>query len=75
MVSDSLLHSCSFVITLHISAPDVGWSCTAIRLEPWHALASLTVNRCCLTSRATSAGVSRDSHIWAHWHRVEGTHG
>jgi len=58
MDSASWPRSCSFGITLHIGAPDVGWSCTAFSLEPSHGLASLAVNRCCLASRATGPGVS-----------------
>jgi hypothetical protein len=61
MVSASRHRSCSLVITLHISAPDVAWSCTALSLEPWHALVSLGVNHCCLAFRAIGAGVSSDS--------------
>jgi len=34
MVSASQPHSCSFVITLHIGAPDMVWSCIALSLEP-----------------------------------------
>ena len=51
MVSASRPRLCSFVMTLHIGGPDVGWSCTDFSLEPSHALASLAVNRCCLVSR------------------------
>jgi len=65
MISASQPHSYSFVITLHIGPPDVVWSCTAFSFERSHALASLAVNRCCLASRATGAGVSPDSLISA----------
>jgi len=50
-----------FSDNLHIGAPDMGWLCTSFSFEPSHALASLAVNRCCLASRATGAGVSPES--------------
>jgi hypothetical protein len=52
-----------FVITVHLGAPDVGWSCTAFSSETSHALESLTGNCCCLAPRATVVGVSPDSLI------------
>jgi len=65
MVSASRPLLCSLVITLNIGAPDAGWSCTAFSFEPSHALASLTVNRYCLLSRVTGAGVGAASLISA----------
>jgi len=65
MISASRPGSCSYVITLHIGAPEVRWSCTPFYLEPSYTLASLAVNHCCLAFRATGTGVSPDSLISA----------
>jgi len=65
MVSASRPHSCCFVLTVNIGARAVGWLCTAISFEPAHALVSVAVNRCCLASRTTGAGVSPDFLISA----------
>jgi len=65
MVSASRPRSCTLVMILHIGAAYVGCLCTAISREPSQVLASLTVNRFSLPSRATGTGVSPDSLISA----------
>ena len=56
--------SCSVSTTRPIGVPDEGSSCSSFSLL-LHALASLAANRCCLESKITGAGVSRDSLIKA----------
>ena len=71
VVSASGPRSCSSVISLHIGAPDVGWSCTAFSFEPLHPLASLAVNCCCLASRAPGEGVIPDYHHHVQWYSFD----
>ena len=61
MISASRPRSCSFLMTLHIGAPDVGWLYVSFCFDPSHALAGLAVNCCCLESRTTGACVSHES--------------
>jgi hypothetical protein len=56
--------SCSSLTTLHIGAPEEGFSCNYISF-PLHASASLTATRCSLKSKTTGAGVCPDSPISA----------
>jgi len=63
VVSASRPRSNSYVKSLHIGPPAVGWSSTAFSSYHSHMLAGLAVNCCCLASRATRASVSCDSLI------------
>jgi len=56
--------SCSFLTTLHISAPEERLLCCSFSLL-LHVFSSLAANRCCLESKVTGAGVSPDSLISA----------
>jgi len=53
---------CTCLINLHIGAQEKGLWCSSCSLL-LHASASLAVNRCCLASKITCAGVSPDSLI------------
>jgi len=61
MVSTSRPWSCSFLMTLLVSAPDVGWLYVYFCRERSHELASLVANRCCPELRATGTCVSPES--------------
>jgi len=56
--------SCAFLTALHIGAPEKGFLCSSFSLQ-LHAFSILAVNRCCLESKITGAGVSPDSLISA----------